>query len=85
MASMVRPWQSSGTDPGKFWAAVANGPQGTTLGLYDTNTFRFVPRMSLPDLRISMSQFWVEPNERQVFVAYEGHLLRFDWPNSAKP
>ncbi len=41
--------------------------------------------MSLPDLRISMSQFWVEPNERQVFVAYEGHLLRFDWPNSAKP
>ncbi|UCC31638.1 MAG: hypothetical protein JSU86_05040 [Phycisphaerales bacterium] len=70
-----RPLQSAGT-PHEFWAAVYDkSSDKTAIGRYDTKSFSFQPLTSVPTLRFSSMNMWVDEPRRKAFIVYNGHLL----------
>jgi hypothetical protein len=73
----VRPLQPTARN-NVFWATVVDHVERrTSLGLYDTLDFGFQVVMMLPNIRVSSMNIWVDESTEAVWMAYDGHLLRF--------
>jgi hypothetical protein len=82
----IRPPQavaaSAGKRNGKIYAAFSAGQNGSTLGIYDLDRFRFQPILHLEDLRVSSDQFWVDESERTVYVPGASITVRLEQERS---
>jgi len=66
----------------EVWAArYRPDSQSTEVGRYNTRSFIFSRTLSVPSLRFSSEQMWVDEQEGKVYVAYRGHLLRMALPD----
>ena len=75
-----RPLQSAGTNDLVWAARYMGADKATVVGLYDTRTFTFEKLMAIPDLRFNSMDMWVDQEEKQVYVAINGDLLRLSLP-----
>lgn len=70
-----RPLQPT-ANPNEFWAALRDEKtRATQIGRYSDKTFTFQPVLSIPDIKLSSMQIWVDEKEAKVYFVYEGHLL----------
>jgi hypothetical protein len=78
-----RPLQATGR-PNEYWAAIHEKDSGVTeIGRYETRTFSFSPVMTVPELRLTSMDIWVDEQERQVYLVYGSHLLRIPLKHAA--
>jgi len=71
-----RPLQTTGK-PGEFWAAICDyKSNSTTVGRYDERAFAFTPAMTIAGLQFSSMAMWIDEEERGLYLAYNGDLLR---------
>lgn len=77
VSQSIRPLQPTGR-PNEVWAARFNST--CEIGRYDTKAFTFHSVLSLPAMRFSSMQMWIEEAESWIYVAYNGHLLRMALP-----
>jgi hypothetical protein len=61
----------------EYWAAIPDEKQNRTqIGFYDAKRFAFKPLMNLPEIKFDSMKMWVDETANQVYVTYNGHLLR---------
>src|SRR5262245_56160848 len=68
----------------EYWAAIPDAEKNLTrVGRYDTRTFMFEQLMEIPDIYFTSACMWVDGASQQIYLAYNGHLLRL--PLTIKP
>jgi len=61
----------------EYWAAIPDEERNRTqIGRYDARRFAFKPLMELPEIKFDSMRMWVDEATNQVYVTYNGHLLR---------
>lgn len=66
--------------PDEAWAVLHNqATQTTAVGRFHLRNFTFTPVATIPELRFSAGEMWVDEAARAIYVAYRGHLLRFPY------
>jgi hypothetical protein len=59
------------------WAAIPDHKSNTTtIGLYDTRSFDFMPHATFPSITFGSADMWVTETSGDLYVAYQGDLLR---------
>lgn len=67
-----------------YWAAITdNNANETRVGRYDTRSFKFTSMITLPGISFTSQAMWVDESANQLYIAYNGHLLRL--PFGVKP
>ncbi len=67
----------------EYWAAIPNREKNLTkIGRYNIGTFKFFPVLELPEIIFSSMDMWVDETANQIYIVYNGHLLRL--PFNAK-
>lgn len=85
---MHRPFQPVRGQPGVVWAACGCRRYDdagvawahTSVGRYDTETFRFLATTQIDSLVFGSDDLWVDEAARKIYVAYKGHVLRLPLP-----
>ena len=71
-------------EPGVFWATLRGTDirpdRSTWVGRYDLRTFRFEPVLDFPRMAFDMDEIAVDREAGELYVRYEGHLLRLPLP-----
>jgi hypothetical protein len=79
-----RALQSAGA-PNLFWAAIYDREKrATKFGRYDSKKFVFTPLLEFPELTLNSHDIWVDANGGQIWLVYQGHLLRLPLPAQTK-
>jgi hypothetical protein len=74
----LQPLAGSATE---FWAAIPdNDRKKTSVGRYDAHSFKFIPQLELPEIVFNSTQMWVDEAAQQLYLTYNGHLLRLPFP-----
>jgi hypothetical protein len=61
----------------EVWAAAHNPKTNATdVGRYNLQTFSFTPLTSLPNLRFTSRDLWVDETDKSMYIVYRHHLLR---------
>lgn len=72
-----RPLQRIASSKDEFWAAIPDYEnKKTKVGRYDARNFKFRSLLELSDIQFTSMQMWVDEAKRQLYIAYDGHLLR---------
>ncbi len=84
-----RPLQP-GPQPFEFWTArYDQAKNATVIGLYDTRKFAVRPVLSVPKIRFTSMEMWVDAPAGKAYFVYNGHLLSIPMPtltvNAAPP
>ncbi len=86
-----RPLQPTGR-PDEYWAAIDETAQinhkfttAVRVGRYDAKRFAFTPVVTLPDVRFSSMEMWVDEPGGGIYVAVNGDLLRIPLPQGPVP
>jgi hypothetical protein len=67
--------------PATYWAAIPDrNSNQTTLGIYDEKNFAFQSVMTVPGILFDSRHIWVDQQAGQLYITYEGHLLRARMP-----
>jgi len=62
---------------GTSWAAITDPEKGTTdVGIYDSRTFTFRPRMRIPKIAFNSMSMYVDETAATVYFVYRGQLLK---------
>ena len=60
----------------EFWAAIPNeAKKETSIGRYNTKTFKFTEEMKIPQILLDSMKIWVDEKDAKIYFIYEGHLL----------
>lgn len=60
----------------EFWAALPNSANNeTAVGIYNTRTLKFTPRLKLPKINFNSMDMWADEANGKLYFTYEGHLL----------
>lgn len=60
----------------EFWAAIPNeAKKETSIGRYNTKTFKFTEEMKIPQILLDSMEIWVDEKDAKIYFIYEGHLL----------
>ena len=79
-APSFRPLQPAGK-AGDVWVALHDDPRAVTeLGVYTISTFTFAPLLTLPKIKLSSSDVWVDEKSAKVYFVYNSHLLSVPLP-----
>lgn len=69
----LQPAQASAS----YWTAIpGRNADQTALGIYDEKNFAFKPIMTAPGILFDSRHIWVDEQAGQLYITYEGHLLR---------
>jgi hypothetical protein len=75
-----RPLQSTG-EPGQYWAAIPEQTgNGTEVGRFDAQSFRFTSLLHVPALQFDSQAIWVDAPAKSFYITYRSHLLRASLP-----
>ena len=75
-----RPLQST-AEPGQYWVAIPEQTgNGTQVGRFDAQSFRFTSLLHVPALRFDSQSLWVDAATKSVYISYRSHLLRASLP-----
>lgn len=70
----------------EYWAAIPDEKQNKTqVGRYDAKRFVFIPLVDLPVIKFDSMQMWVDETAQQIYIAYNGHLLKIPFPQRRQP
>jgi hypothetical protein len=68
-------------DPATYWSAIPDrNANETNIGIYHERNFFLQPVMTVPGILFDSRQIWVDQQADQLYIIYEGHLLRVGMP-----
>jgi hypothetical protein len=69
-----------------YWAAIPDrNADQTVIGVYDEKSFAFRPVMTVPGVLFDSRHIWIDQQAGQLYITYEGHLLRVRMPAVNSP
>lgn len=89
---LARPLQTvAGAEAGVVWAALPDrdpddyhgppdAPSATRIGRYDTRRFAFTPVVTLPGVRLTSAQLWVDSAANAAYVTVNNDVVRIPLP-----
>ena len=79
-----RAFQATGK-PHEFWAAIYEAEKELTrFGRYDAQAFKFTSLIELPNMRVGSSALWMDETKNELWLVYEGLLLRIPLATKTK-
>ncbi|GIU81393.1 MAG: hypothetical protein D6687_10855 [Acidobacteria bacterium] len=76
-----RPLQPFMGKADEFWVAEPDlKNRKTVIGIFNVRNFSFRPVMTLPKIAFNSTNMWVDEQERKVYIAHGGNLLRISLP-----
>jgi hypothetical protein len=66
--------KADGPNASVVWLSMRND-DGTTVGRYNIDSFRWLSQQDIPGLRVPTKDIWVEEDGHRVYFLYKGHLL----------